>query len=201
MIAYLRGTMLEKNGGTVVVLAGDVGYEVTVPISTYAGLGEEGAPVSLRIYTKVSEDSISLFGFSSAVEKLVFERLIAVSGIGPSLAVKVLSGISTGDLVNCLRAGDVLRLTKIQGVGKKTAERMILELKDKLGDLPGTSGAGPKPTGPSGNFSPLERDVLSALMNLGSPAAKAEEAVAKAKEVVLSADFEALFRKSLELVR
>jgi len=201
MIAYLRGTMLEKNGGTVVVLAGDVGYEVTVPISTYAGLGEEGAPVSLRIYTKVSEDSISLFGFSSAVEKLVFERLIAVSGIGPSLAVKVLSGISTGDLVDCLRAGDVLRLTKIQGVGKKTAERMILELKDKLGDLPGTSGAGPKPAGPSGNFSPLERDVLSALMNLGSPAAKAEEAVAKAKEVVLSADFEALFRKSLELVR
>jgi Holliday junction DNA helicase RuvA len=202
MIAYLRGTVLEKSGGSVVVLAGDVGYEVTVPISSYAAIPEEGQEVRLRIYTKVSEDSIALYGFLTQVEKRAFEKLISVSGIGPALAVKVLSGISVEGLVGCLASGDVAALTKIPGVGKKTAERMIVELKDKLEDLP--AGVGGKKAGPvkaSRNFSPLEEDVLSALLNLGSPEAAAEEAVKRAKEMVKGADFEGLFRKSLELVR
>ncbi len=203
MIAYLRGTVLEKVGGTaVVVLAGDVGYEVTVPVSTYAALPDAGGPVELRIYTKVSEDSIALFGFRTAVEKKAFEKLISVSGVGPVLAVKVLSGMAVETLVDCLRAEDVASLTKVKGLGKKTAERLIVELKDKVDDLPGGGAAvAKKASGPSRDFSPLERDVLSALINLGSPAAVAEEAVAKAKDSVKGADFELLFRKSLELVR
>jgi Holliday junction DNA helicase RuvA len=203
MIAYLEGKLLEKSGGTVIVLAGGVGYEVTVPVSTYSALPDAGATVSLRIYTKVSEDAIALFGFQTAIEKRAFERLISVSGIGPSLAVKVLSGIAVENLVACLRGGDVASLTRIPGIGKKTAERMVLELKDKLDDLPGAAGAvvAKRPSGPSADFSPLEQDVLSALINLGSNAAAAEQAVAKAKGEMTSANFEELFRKSLGLIR
>jgi Holliday junction DNA helicase RuvA len=202
MIAYLRGTLLEKSAGTLIVLAGGVGYEVDVPISTYSALPDTGHEISLRIYTKVSEDAISLYGFLTAIEKRAFEKLISVGGIGPSLAVKVLSGISVESLVACLRGGDVASLTRIPGIGKKTAERMIVELRDKIEDLPsGPGGTIRTLTGPASSFSPLEQDVLSALINLGSPAAAAEQAVVKAKSVVKSTNFEELFRKSLELVR
>lgn len=202
MIAYLRGAVLEKSGGTVIVLAGGVGYEVTVPVSTYSALPDAGQEVNLRIYTKVSEDAISLYGFLTSTEKRAFEKLISVSGIGPSLAVKVLSGIAVESLVACLRGGDVASLTRVPGIGKKTAERMIVELKDKMDDLPSAQGVvARKESGPSANFSPLEHDVLSALVNLGSNAAAAEQAVAKAKTTVTSANFEELFRKSLELIR
>ncbi len=198
MIAYLRGTLLEKAAGTVIVLAGGVGYEVDVPISTYTALPDPGLEVNLRIYTKVSEDAISLYGFLTAIEKRAFERLISVSGIGPSLAVKVLSGIAVESLVACLRGGDVASLTRIPGIGKKTAERMIVELKDKMDDLPSGPGATIRK---ESNLSPLEQDVLSALINLGSNAAAAEQAVVKAKATVTSPNFEELFRKSLDLVR
>ncbi len=198
MIAYLRGTLLEKTAGTVIVLAGGVGYEVDVPISTYTALPDTGLEVSLRIYTKVSEDAISLYGFFTAIEKRAFERLISVSGIGPSLAVKVLSGIAVESLVACLRAGDVASLTRIPGIGKKTAERMIVELKDKMDDLPSGPGSVVRK---ESNLSPLEQDVLSALINLGSNPAAAEQAVVKAKASVTSPNFEELFRKCLELVR
>ena len=202
MIAYLRGTLLEKSAGTLIVLAGGVGYEVDVPISTYSALPDAGQEISLRIYTKVSEDAISLYGFLTAIEKRAFEKLISVGGIGPSLAVKVLSGIAVESLVACLRGGDVVSLTRIPGIGKKTAERMIVELRDKLEDLPsGPGGTIRTLTGPASSFSPLEQDVLSALINLGSPATAAEQAVAKAKSIVKSTNFEELFRKSLELVR
>ncbi len=202
MIAYLRGTLLEKSAGTLIVLAGGVGYEVDVPISTYSALPGAGEEISLRIYTKVSDDAISLYGFLTAIEKRAFEKLITVGGIGPSLAIKVLSGISVENLVACLRGGDVASLTRIPGIGKKTAERMIVELRDKLEDLPsGPGGIIRTLTGPAASFSPLEQDVLSALVNLGSPAAAAEQAVAKAKAIVKSTSFEELFRKSLELVR
>ncbi len=203
MIAYLRGSVLEKSGGTVIVLAGGVGYDVTVPVSTYSAIPEAGNDVQLRIYTKVSEDSIALFGFLTTVEKRAFEKLIGVSGIGPSLAVKVLSGIAVENLVACLRSGDVASLTRVPGIGKKTAERMIVELKDKMDDLPSSGGAASprKESGPSANFSPLERDVLSALVNLGSNPTAAEQAVAKAKTSVPTPNFEELFRKSLELIR
>ena len=200
MIAYLRGTVLEKAAGTVIVLVNGVGYEVDVPISTYTAVPDPGQEVSLRIYTKVSEDAISLYGFLTAIEKRAFERLITVSGIGPSLAVKVLSGIAVENLVACIRGGDTVSLTRVPGIGKKTAERIIVDLKDKLDDLP--SGAmAQRESALSHQFSPLEADVLSALINLGSPAAAAEQAVAKAKGMVAGTDFEALFRKSLELVR
>lgn len=202
MIAYLRGTLLEKSAGTLILLAGGVGYEVDVPISTYSDLPNAGEEISLRIYTKVSDDAISLYGFLTAIEKRAFEKLITVGGIGPSLAIKVLSGISVENLVACLRGGDVASLTRIPGIGKKTAERMIVELRDKLEDLPsGPGGIIRTLTGPAASFSPLEQDVLSALINLGSPAAAAEQAVAKAKAIVKSTSFEELFRKSLELVR
>lgn len=198
MIAYLRGEVLEKNGGRVILLAGGVGYDVSVPISTYAALPEAGGAAELRIYTRVSEDAIALYGFRTALEKLAFEKLISVSGIGPALAVKVLSGCAVETLAASLRNGDVAMLTRIPGVGKKTAERMILELKDKLDELPQT---GARPAAPVSNLSPLEQDVLSALINLGSNPSAAEAAVAKAKLEVKGADFEALFRRSLELVR
>ncbi len=200
MIAYLQGTVLEKAGGTVILLAGGVGYEVTVPVSTYTAVPDPGQQIALRIYTKVSEDDIALFGFLTAIEKRAFERLISVSGVGPSLAVKVLSGIAVESLAACIRGGDIVSLTRVPGIGKKTAERIIVDLKDKLDDLPSGSAAAKAP-GAAGNFSPLEADVLSALINLGSPAAAAEAAVGKAKGLVTGADFEALFRKSLELVR
>lgn len=199
MIAYLKGTVLEKSGGTVIVLAGGVGYEVDVPVSTYTAIPDVGTEVSLRIYTKVSEDAISLYGFLTALEKRAFEKLIGVSGIGPSLAVKVLSGIAVENLVACIRGGDVASLTRVPGIGKKTAERMIVELKDKLEELPSTPG---KPVArKESSFTPLEEDVLSALINLGSNAAAAEQAVLKAKGTVLGPNFEELFRKSLELIR
>ncbi len=200
MIAYLQGTVLEKAAGTVIVMANGVGYEVVVPISTYSAVPDPGQQVALRIYTKVSEDDIALFGFLTAIEKRAFERLISVSGVGPSLAVKVLSGIAVESLVACIRGGDIASLTLVPGIGKKTAERIIVDLKDKLDDLP-SGPANNRISTPSNNFSPLEADVLSALINLGSPAAAAEVAVGKAKGLVTGADFEALFRKSLELVR
>jgi holliday junction DNA helicase RuvA len=201
MIAYLQGTVLEKSAGNVIVLAGGVGYDVDVPISTYTKLPDAGGEVALRIYTQVREDAIALFGFATRMEKLAFERLIGVSGIGPALAIKVLSGIAVETLVACVRGGDTASLTRVPGIGKKTAERMIVELRDKMDDLPSGGAPAAKASGVSAGFSPLEHDVLSALINLGSAPPAAEQAVAKAKAIVKSADFEELFRKSLELVR
>src|SRR5580693_5226961 len=132
MIALLRGTLLEKHPNQAIVEAGGVGYDVLIPVSTYAALPEAGSEVRLRIHTHVLEDALSLFGFLTSEEKTIFEKLISVSGIGPSLAVKVLSGMSTADLIPAIRNGSVEQLVRIPGVGRKTAERMVLELKDKL---------------------------------------------------------------------
>ncbi|HOK44692.1 MAG TPA: Holliday junction branch migration protein RuvA, partial [Bryobacteraceae bacterium] len=132
MIAHLRGTLLEKHPNQAVVEAGGVGYDVAIPVSTYSALPEAGREVTLRIYTHVREDTLALFGFLTREEKLLFERLISVSGIGPKLAITVLSGLPAADLSAAVRAGDVNRLTRIPGVGKKTAERIVLELRDKL---------------------------------------------------------------------
>src|SRR3954468_9583967 len=129
MIAHLRGTILEKHPNQVILEATGVGYDIFIPVSTYTTLGDTGSSVSLRIHTHVREDALQLFGFATAEEKLVFERLISVSGIGPKLAVTVLSGVPTAELINAIRTGDVQRLVRIPGVGKKTAERMVLELK------------------------------------------------------------------------
>lgn len=132
MIGHLRGTVLEKHPNEVVIEAAGVGYEVHIPISTYTTLPGAGAAVALRIHTHVREDALVLFGFATAEEKAVFEKLISVSGIGPRLGITVLSGLPTADLIGAIRTGDVARLVRIPGVGKKTAERIVLELKDKL---------------------------------------------------------------------
>ncbi len=199
MIGHLRGTVLEKHPNEVVVEAAGVGYEVQIPISTYTCLPEAGAAVSLRIYTHVREDTLSLFGFATAEEKLVFERLISVSGIGPGLAIKVLSGLATPDLVAAIRNGDVAQLVRIPGVGKKTAERIVLELREKLVAIEG--GGKAAPASETAAFSALEHDVLSALQNLGCSRAAAEEAVRKVKQRGAPSAFEPFFRAAMAVVR
>jgi holliday junction DNA helicase RuvA len=196
MIALLRGVLLEKHPNQAIVEAGGVGYDVTVPVSTFTRLPDTGAEVRLRIYTHVREDTLALYGFLTQDEKALFEKLIGVSGIGPTLAVKILSGLAAADLIHAISRGEVERLVRVPGVGKKTAERMVLELRDKL---PPASGEEPEPA--STALSPIDHDVLSALLNLGCARPQAEAAVRKAKAGGAPADFEALFRRALELVR
>jgi Holliday junction DNA helicase RuvA len=198
MIAHLRGTLLEKHPNQAVVEAGGVGYDVVIPVSTYSALPEAGKEVRLRIHTHVREDALSLFGFFTQEEKLLFERLISVSGIGPKLAITVLSGLAASDLIAAIRAGEVNRLVRIPGVGKKTAERMVLELREKL--PASAEAAAVAAPGARSALTALDQDVLSALLNLGCTAAAAEAAVRKAKADGLT-EFEPLFRRSLELVR
>jgi len=197
MIALLRGTLLEKHPNQAIVDAGGVGYDVTIPVSTFTHLPDAGAEVRLRIHTHVREDALALYGFLTPEEKALFEKLIGVSGIGPTLAVKVLSGVAAPELILAIQRGEVERLVRIPGVGKKTAERMVLELRDKL---PAISGAEPEP--PAAALTPVDQDVLSALLNLGCARPQAEAAVRKAKAAGTPAsEFEPLFRKALELVR
>jgi Holliday junction DNA helicase RuvA len=198
MIAHLRGTLLEKHPNLVIVDVHGVGYEVTIPVSAFSSLPEKGQPVQLHIHTHVREDALALFGFVSSADKALFEKLITVSGIGPKLAVTTLSGLTSGDLVAAIRSGAIEQLVRIPGVGKKTAERMVLELRDKLDLLgvPVRADAAPKAT-----FSSTEEDVISALMNFGATRASAEAAVNKAKSASESNDFDPLFRRALKLVR
>src|SRR6195256_344596 len=191
MIALLRGLLLEKHPNQAIVEAGGVGYDVTIPVSTFTRLPEAGAEVRLRIHTHVREDALSLYGFLTQDEKTLFERLIGVSGIGPTLAVKILSGLSATDLIHAIRRGEVDRLVRIPGVGKKTAERMVLELRDKL-----PAPAGEEPSAPAAAaLSDVEQDVLSALLNLGCARPAAEAAVRKAKAGGVAGEFEPLFRR------
>ncbi len=200
MIGHLRGTVLEKHPNQVVVEASGVGYEVQIPISTYTSLPDAGAAVSLRIHTHVREDALLLFGFATPDEKTVFEKLITVSSIGPKLAITVLSGLPTAELVAAIRTSDVQRLVRIPGVGKKTAERIVLELKDKLMGIEG-GGKAAVAAEPGPSLSPLEQDVLSALQNLGCSRAAAEQAMQKAKDRGAPDSFEPYFRAALALVR
>jgi Holliday junction DNA helicase RuvA len=201
MIAHLKGIILEKHPNQLILETTGVGYDIQIPVSTYTTLGDAGSPVSLRIHTHVREDALQLFGFATAEEKLVFERLISISGIGPKLAVTVLSGLPTAELISAIRTGAVQTLVRIPGVGKKTAERMVLELKDKLAEVaPLAKGATPLPAHGS-EFSGLKQDVLSALLNLGCARPAAEEAIRKATKQGAPEDFEILFRSSLALVR
>ena len=142
MIAFLRGAVLEKHPNLVIVDVNGVGYELTIPVSTFTALPDVGGTVKLRVYTQVREDAIALFGFHTADEKALFEKLILVSGIGPKLAVTVLSGLAAPDLVAAIRNGDLQTLVRVPGIGKKTAERMVLELKDKLDFAPATNAGG-----------------------------------------------------------
>ena len=198
MIALLRGILLEKHPNQAIVEASGVGYDVIIPISTYSRLPEAGAEVRLRIHTHVREDALALYGFLSQDEKALFERLIGVSGIGPKLAVTILSGLAAADLIHAIRRGEVERLVRIPGVGKKTAERLVLELRDKL---PAPAGEEVSSPTAAGALSEVEQDVLSALLNLGCARPQAEAAVRKAKAAGGAGGFEPLFRRSLELVR
>jgi Holliday junction DNA helicase RuvA len=200
MIAYLRGTLLEKHPNQAIVDAGGVGYDVAIPVSTYTALPDAGKEVRLRIHTHVREDALALFGFLTQDEKMLFERLISVSGIGPKLGVTVLSGLAVGDLIAAIRAGETAKLVRIPGVGKKTAERIILELRDKLPEG-APEAAAAAATGGKPALSGLDQDVLSALMNLGCTAANAEAAVRKVRAAGGPDEFEPLFRRALELIR
>ena len=197
MISHLRGALLEKHPNTVVVDVHGVGYEVTIPVSVYSSLPAAGAEVSLHIYTHVREDALVLFGFVSTADKALFEKLISVSGIGPKLAVTALSGLASTDLMAAIRNGAVDQLVKIPGVGKKTAERMVLELRDKLD----TIGIPARAPAAQSSFGAIEEDTISALMNFGSARAAAEAAVTKARVADGAQDFDALFRRALKLVR
>jgi Holliday junction DNA helicase RuvA len=201
VIAFLRGRLLEKHPNQVIVDTGGVGYDVVIPVSTFSALPDAGSEVKLRIHTHVREDALSLFGFLTTDEKTIFEKLISVSGIGPTLAIKVLSGMATSDLTAAIRNGHVEQLVRIPGVGKKTAERIVLELKDKLEGVAAVAAAGVPASIAATALSVIEQDVMSALLNLGCNRASAEAAVRKAKTAGAPAEFEPLFRKSLELVR
>lgn len=194
MIAQVRGRLLRKQPQEAVIDVAGVGYRVTIPLSTFYRLGEPGDEVALLTHTHVREDTLALFGFLTDVEQALFERLIAVAGVGPKLAVAILSGIEAPDLVEALRAGDIARLTRIPGVGKKTAERLVLELKDKMKGLPlaETPAAGPAPT--------AKDDLVSALVHLGYSRPEAERGVDRSLQEDGSGRFEDLLRRTLRLL-
>jgi holliday junction DNA helicase RuvA len=194
VIAHLRGRIFEKQPNRVVVDVGGVGYQVFVPLSTFYVVGEPGGEVALRIYTHVREDALALYGFATVLEQDLFERLIGISGIGPKLALAVLSGIEPPDLVQAIDRADVGRLTGIPGVGKKTSERIVLELKDRLPRISRTAaGTAISELEPA----PLRDDLLSALVNLGYHRPLAEKAVASALKAAPNVGFERTLKQAL----
>ncbi len=197
MIAHLRGQLLLKTPNQAVVECSGVGYEVTISVATFSALPSEGAEASLFIFTHVREDQIALFGFAETQEKKLFEKLLTITGIGPKLAITVLSGIAADRLVVAIRGQDHATLTRIPGIGKKTAERVVLELKDKLDDLVTAPATGSVPHGTAWD------DTLSALVNLGYGRPAAERAIETAikKEAAVANDFEALFRAAMTAMR
>ena len=198
MIAHLRGRLLSKSPNQAIIDCNGVGYDVAISVATFSDLPAESAEAQLFIHTHVREDQIALFGFADTKEKQLFERLLTISGIGPKLAITVLSGISSDRLIAAIRGGDHATLTKIPGIGKKTAERVVLELKDKLDDLavPMTASSGP-------HHGPVGDDVLSALVNLGYPRPVAQKAIETAIEKTPGAaeGFETLFRAAMAAIR
>ena len=198
MIAHLRGKLLFKTPNRVIIEAGGVGYDVFIPVSTFYDVGEINAEVSLHIYTYVREATFSLYGFRTAHEKNLFDKLLGVSGVGPKLAIALLSGLEIGELVPAIRKGDVARLVCIPGVGRKTAERLIVELREKmqafaLEEPQRLEAAAVQPGS-------VEEDVLSALINLGYTRAAAESALREFRAGNPNEDFEHLLRGSLRLL-
>ena len=198
MIAFLRGRLFSKTPNQAIVECGGVGYDVTISVATFTSLPPEGAEARLYIYTHVREDALALFGFIETQEKRLFEKLLTISGIGPKLAITVLSGIDTSRLVTAIRASDHATLTRIPGIGKKTAERVVLELKDKLDDMAVTPA-----TAATSNYGPAGDDALSAMVNLGYARPVAQRAIetALAKQPDISTDFEVLFRAAMAAVK
>jgi len=200
MIGFLRGQVLDKQPNLLIVDVQGVGYEVHVPLSTYYDVGDAGTDIALHIYTHVREEAFHLYGFLTPIEQQLFERLIAISGIGPKLAIAVLSGIEPRDLVDAVQRGDIARLTGIPGVGRKTAERMVLELKDRLSQLDVAAATGGPVSAAQGER--LRADVLSALQNLGYHRPLAEKAVDSMLSSTSEPSFEQALKAALrELVR
>jgi Holliday junction DNA helicase RuvA len=199
MIAHLRGTVLEKHPAVVIVDVGGVGYEVAIPVSAYSSLPGPGAEVRLHIHMHVREDALLLFGFLTPAAKALFEKLISVSGIGPKLAMTAMGGLTAPELANAIRSGALDQLVRLPGVGKKTAERMVVELRDKL-DLIGIPAQAASAAAKSA-FNAIEEDVISALANFGVSRAAAGDAVIKARSEAESNEFDALFRRALKSVR
>ena len=199
MIAFLRGRLLVKTPNRAIIECGGVGYDATISVATFTTLPAEGAEARLHIYTHVREDQIALFGFAEPNEKRLFEKLLTISGIGPKLAITVLSGIDTDRLVTAIRGGDHATLTRIPGIGKKTAERVVLELKDKLEDMAVATPSGAA----ASTLGPVADDALSAMVNLGYARPVAQRAIetALAKQPDAAADFEVLFRAAMAAVR
>ena len=191
MIAHLRGLLLAKHPNQAIVETHGVGYDVVISVPTFTELPASGAEVALHIHTHVREDALSLYGFLRLAEKHLFEKLLTVSGIGPKLAITILSGMPADEMVGAIRGGDVARLTRIPGIGKKTAERMVLELRDKLPAITGTSETSATAA------SPVEEDVISALVNLGYQRALADTALRAARAGKNSQSFDVLFRDPL----
>ena len=194
MIAALRGTLVEKSPSRLVVDVGGIGYDVLVPLSTFYVVGDTGASVQLRVHTHVREDVIALYGFMTRLEQDLFERLIAINGVGPKLALAVLSGIEPAELVRAIRTQDVARLTAIPGIGKKTAERIGLELKDRLPATLAAAGPAPAAAAPGDQ---LRDDLLSALLNLGYHRPIAEKAIDTALRGGPPAGFEQALKEAL----
>lgn len=190
MIAHLRGKLLAKHPNQVVIETGGVGYEVNISIPTFSDLPATGSEVALHIHTHVREDVIALYGFLRSAEKQLFEKLMTVSGIGAKLAITILSGMAADEMAGAIRGNDVARLTRIPGIGKKTAERMVLELRDKMPEA-GLS------TPAASSMSALEEDVLSALVNLGYQRPIAEKALASLVKNGKIGTFDSMFREAL----
>jgi len=195
VIAQVHGRLLRKAPQEAIVDVGGVGYRVTIPLSTFYRIGEPGEEVTLLTHTHVREDALALFGFLTAAEQALFERLIEVSGVGPKLAVSILSGIEAPDLVAALRASDLVRLTRIPGVGRKTAERLVLELKDKVQSLAATEEPAPAAAA-AGSAS---EDLVSALLHLGYSRPEAERGVDRALKEG-EGRFEDLLRRTLRIL-
>ncbi len=204
MIAHLSGTLLVKQTNTVIVDVGGVGYEVTIPLSTFYDLEDANSPVALRIYTHVREDTLQLYGFKTARERELFLRLISVSGIGPKLGITMLSGMSADEIIASIRTNNLARLTSIPGVGKKTAERLVIELRDKISALssPALEEEFATRTGAGAPASEdaMRDDALSALVNLGYQKAPAEKAVTAAMQEGSDLSVEVILRRSLRLL-
>jgi len=192
MIAHLRGRLLAKHPNQAIVEAGGVGYDVVISVPTFSELPTLASEVALHIHTHVREDTLALYGFLRAAEKALFEKLITVSGIGPKLAITILSGMAADEMVGAIRGNDVAKLTRIPGVGRKTAERMVLELRDKLQAFSETTTVLP--------VSAIEEDVLSALVNLGYQRAAAEQALATVSGNGKGGSFDVLFREALAVL-
>jgi Holliday junction DNA helicase RuvA len=196
VIAHLEGRLLRKSPSQIVLLVGGVGYKLFIPVSTFYELPGEGAEVALHVHTHVREDVLALYGFSSATEERLFQRLIDVNGIGPALALKVMSGLEPSALVEAIRSSDLRRLSSIPGVGKKTAERLVVELRDKMAEIAPPSSQEETSKSPAGRVEALREDLLSALANLGFPRPSAEKSV----ENVLREEPEVTFEGALKRI-